>query len=46
MWKRLNGELAEEWSLLQDDILDPEALMLKVGGCGEALLIDTKGTWT
>ena len=29
MWKKLNVDMAEEWLMLSNEILNPEALMLK-----------------
>ena len=38
MWQKLHGEMADEWTLLCDDILDPEALQVgRGGGRGQVL---------
>ena len=43
MWQKLHGEMADEWTLLCDDILDPEALQVGRGRGDEGRSLRVQG---
>ena len=45
MWQKLHGEMADEWTLLCDDILDPEALQVGRGRGDEGRSLQACAGW-